>query len=67
MEIPLISDLSHEISKNLGNYIATGPDTGASLRATFIIDQNGILRHKLMNDLPVGRNIADTMATVKEL
>ena len=56
MQIPMLSDLSHQISKDYGCLIEDGGDAGVSFRATYIIDGNGILRHISMNDLPVGRN-----------
>merc|ERR1719198_1512372 len=56
MAIPMLSDLSHQISKDYGFLIEDGGDAGVSFRATYIIDTNGILRHMSINDLPVGRN-----------
>lgn len=35
------------------------------MRATYIIDSNGILRHMSINDLPVGRNIDEILRLVK--
>jgi alkyl hydroperoxide reductase subunit AhpC len=40
------------------------PDNGCSLRGTFIIDDKGTLRHSSINDLPVGRNQAETLRLV---
>merc|ERR1711935_1264736 len=54
MNVPMMSDLSHKISKSYGCYLDSGNDEGVTLRATYIIDGNGILRHLSMNDLPVG-------------
>ncbi|MDX2063483.1 MAG: peroxiredoxin [Bacteroidia bacterium] len=36
-------------------------------RGTFIIDKAGIVRHQLINDLPLGRNIDETLRTLKAL
>merc|ERR1711909_248708 len=54
LDIPLLSDLTHKISKDYGVYLE---DNGISLRGLFIIDPKGILRQITMNDLPVGRSV----------
>ena len=65
MKIPLLSDLTHNISRDYGCLIEEGPDTGIAFRATYIIDGNGILRHYAIGDLPVGRNVDETLRLVK--
>ena len=62
MKIPMLSDLTHELGKNYGVYLE---NEGIHLRGTFIIDGNGILRHITVNDLPVGRNVHETLRLVK--
>jgi len=52
LDIPILSDLTHTISKDYGVYLE---DNGHSLRGLFIIDDKGVLRQITMNDLPVGR------------
>ena len=37
------------------------------MRATFIIDRGGIVRHTLVNDLDVGRNPEETLRTLQAL
>ena len=37
------------------------------MRATFIIDQKGIVRHQVVNDEPLGRNMDDIVRTVEAL
>ena len=54
MEIPLVSDLKKTISRDYGVLFE---EMGVSLRGTFIIDKEGILRHSSINDLPIGRNV----------
>ena len=61
LAIPLLSDISHEISKDYGVYIDQGPNKGVAFRGTFIIDPNGILRQYSINDLPVGRNVEEVI------
>lgn len=46
VKIPLLSDLSHKISKDYGVYLE---DLGHTLRGLFIIDANGVLRQITMN------------------
>ena len=42
-------------------------DEAIALRGTFLIDRNCIVRHQLVNDLPLGRNIDDTIRMVDAL
>ena len=65
MDIPLIADITKEISKKYGCYIQDGGDAGVTFRATYIIDKEGTLRHMSMNDLPVGRNVDEIIRLVK--
>ncbi|XP_015590257.1 peroxiredoxin-2 [Cephus cinctus] len=62
IKIPLLSDLTHKISKDYGVYLE---DLGHTLRALFIIDGKGILRQITMNDLPVGRSVDETLRLVQ--
>ncbi|KAK6986894.1 strain NMRI peroxiredoxin 4 precursor (Prx4) [Biomphalaria glabrata] len=59
---PLLSDITHEISKAYGVYLQ---DLGHSLRGLFIIDPKGTLRQITMNDLPVGRSVDETLRLVQ--
>ena len=54
IKIPLIADLTRELSRNYGVMMES---EGHTCRGTFIIDPNGIVRHFSMNDPPVGRNV----------
>ncbi|CAG9798974.1 unnamed protein product [Chironomus riparius] len=62
INIPLVSDLSHTISKDYGVYLE---GLGHTLRGLFIIDAKGILRQITMNDLPVGRSVDETLRLVQ--
>jgi len=62
INIPLLSDLNHKISKDYGVYL---DDLGHTLRGLFIIDDKGILRQITMNDLPVGRSVDETLRLVQ--
>jgi peroxiredoxin (alkyl hydroperoxide reductase subunit C) len=62
VNIPLLSDLTHQISKDYGVYLE---NLGHSLRGLFIIDAKGIIRQVTMNDLPVGRSVDETLRLVQ--
>ena len=53
LPFPMISDIKHELSRTLG---ILHKEEGVCLRATFVVDPEGVIRHVSMNDLPVGRN-----------
>ena len=81
VQYPLISDLDKSISRNydvlLGTtdaYVETndsGENTsvggGVSLRGSFLIDENGVVRHEIKNDLPLGRNIDEMIRLIDAL
>lgn len=50
----LVSDLNHRICQAYG---VEHPDAGVAFRGAFLIDQAGMVRCQLVNDLPIGRNI----------
>lgn len=62
VEIPILSDLSRQISKDYGVLLE---NEGYSLRGLFIIDGRGVLRQITMNDLPVGRSVEETLRLVQ--
>jgi len=62
MKIPMISDLTKQISKDYGILLE---EEGVSLRGLFIIDGKGILRQSTVNDLPVGRSVDETLRLVQ--
>jgi len=81
VQYPLISDLDKSIARNydvlLGTtdaYVETndsGENTsvggGVSLRGSFLIDENGVVRHEIKNDLPLGRNIDEMIRLIDAL
>jgi len=62
LNIPLLADLTKQISKDYGVLLE---DAGHTLRGLFIIDDRGILRQITMNDLPVGRSVDETLRLVQ--
>ncbi len=64
VQFPLVADLNKSISQNYGVLL---PDEGVSLRGLFLIDKEGIIRHALVNDLPLGRNVDEALRMVDAL
>jgi peroxiredoxin (alkyl hydroperoxide reductase subunit C) len=63
VQFPMVSDLTKQISRDYDVLI----NESVSLRGTFLIDQNFVVRHQLVNDLPLGRNIEEALRMVKAL
>ena len=40
---------------------------GIALRGLFLIDKNGVVRHQVVNDLPLGRSVDEALRMVKAL
>jgi peroxiredoxin (alkyl hydroperoxide reductase subunit C) len=40
---------------------------GVALRGTFLIDKEGVVRHSVVNDLPLGRSIGETLRMLDSL
>ncbi|TMW54298.1 hypothetical protein DOY81_000653 [Sarcophaga bullata] len=62
MDIPLLADKSMKIARDYG---VLDEDTGIPFRGLFIIDKNQNLRQVTINDLPVGRNVDETLRLVQ--
>lgn len=60
IQFPLVSDITKSIAKDYGILI----NDAVALRATFLIDEDGIVRHQLVNDLPLGRNVDEAIRMV---
>ncbi|MBP7282404.1 MAG: peroxiredoxin [Leptospiraceae bacterium] len=65
IKYPLVADITKQISRDFGVLIESGEDAGVALRGTFIIDPKGIIRQATVNDLPVGRNIDESIRLLK--
>ncbi|KAI0471006.1 thioredoxin-like protein [Xylariaceae sp. FL0804] len=62
LQLPLVADRSMSISRSYGVLIE---EEGVALRGLFIIDPKGVLRQITVNDLPVGRDVAETIRLVQ--
>ena len=63
LQYPMVSDLTKQIAKDYD--VCT--EGGIALRGTFLIDKNGIVRHQIVNDLPLGRNIDEALRMLDSL
>lgn len=63
VQFPLVADLTKQISRDYDVLI----NEEVSLRGTFLIDRHGMVRHQLINDLPLGRNVDEALRMVDAL
>lgn len=61
---PLVSDINKTISRDYG---VLNPAAGIAYRGLFLIDKEGIVRHALVNDLPLGRSVDETLRMLDAL
>ena len=64
VKYPLIADVKHEICKA---YDVEHPEAGVAFRGSFLIDEEGNVRHQVVNDLPLGRNVDEMLRMVDAL
>lgn len=50
----MAADVTHQIARDYG---VETPDGAVAFRGAFLIDKDGLVRHQVVNDLPLGRNI----------
>jgi peroxiredoxin 2/4 len=77
VKYPLVADTSKSISQNYdvlaGNYNYNDNDevifegTPLAYRGLFLIDKQGLVRHQVVNDLPLGRSIEEALRMVDAL
>ena len=64
VQYPLVADVKHEICRAFD--VEFGP-AGVAFRGSFLIDKNGVVRHQVVNDLPLGRNVDEMLRMVDAL
>ena len=64
VKYPLIADLNKTIS---ADYDVLVEGAGIAYRGLFLVDKEGIVRHQVINDLPLGRNIDEALRMVDAL
>ncbi|MHA1541236.1 MAG: peroxiredoxin [Alphaproteobacteria bacterium] len=63
VQFPMVADLTKQISKDYDVLC----DEAIAFRGTFLIDKAGVVRHQVVNDLPLGRNIDEAIRMVDTL
>lgn len=63
IEYPLIADLDKAIAQAYGVLLPAG----IALRGLYIIDRQGVVRHQLVNDLPLGRSVDEALRVIDAL
>ena len=81
VQYPLLQDLDKSIARNYDVLVGATPATvytqdeemdttvggGVALRGSFLIDEDGTVRHAVLNDLPLGRNIDEMLRMIDAL
>ena len=81
VKYPLVADLDKSISRDYDVLLGTTPASvitdddemetsvggGVALRGSFLIDEQGNVRHEIKNDLPLGRNIDEMLRLIDAL
>jgi peroxiredoxin (alkyl hydroperoxide reductase subunit C) len=60
----MVADVKHEITRAYG---IEHPDAGVAMRASFLIDREGIIQHQVVNNLSLGRNVDEMLRMVDAL
>lgn len=63
VQFPLVADLTKQIARDYDVLV----NESVAFRGTFLIDQNGVVRHQVVNDLPLGRSIDEALRMVDAL
>ncbi len=59
----LVADMTHSICKDYD----VESEGGVAFRGSFLIDEDGLVRHQVVNDLPLGRNVDEMLRMVDAL
>lgn len=63
VQFPMVADLTKQIARDYDVLIGDA----IALRGSFLIDTKGIVRHQVVNDLPLGRNVDEALRMVDSL
>lgn len=63
VRFPLVADLTKQIAEQYGVLF----NNAVALRGLFLIDKSGVVRHAVINDLPLGRNIDEALRMLDAL
>jgi peroxiredoxin 2/4 len=63
VRFPMVADITKQIARDYD--VLTGD--AVAFRGTFLIDKEGVVRHQVVNDLPLGRNVDEAIRMVDAL
>jgi peroxiredoxin (alkyl hydroperoxide reductase subunit C) len=63
IQFPLVADLDKSIAQNYGVLLPVG----IALRGLFLIDKEGVVRSQVVNDLPLGRSVDESLRVLDAL
>lgn len=63
IRFPMVADITKSIARDYDVLL----NNSVAFRGTFLIDKKGVVRHQLINDLPLGRNVEETLRTIDAL
>ena len=63
IQYPLIADVTKSIARDYGVLL----NESVALRGLFLIDTKGVIRHSVVNDLPLGRSVDEALRVVDAL
>lgn len=64
VKFPMVADVKQEI---IAKYGIAHPEDGVALRASFLIDKDGVVQHQVVNNLPLGREVDEMLRLVDAL
>lgn len=63
VRFPIVADVNHSITQAYG----IEHPAGVAMRASFLIDKEGVVQHQVVNNLPLGRNVDEMLRMVDAL
>lgn len=63
VQMPMVSDLNKSIAKEYGVLF----NDSIAFRGSFLIDRKGVVRHQVVNDFPLGRNVDEMLRMIDAL
>lgn len=63
VQFPMVADITKQIARDYGVLF----NEALALRGLFLIDKKGVVRHGLVNDLPLGRNVDEALRMLDAL
>lgn len=61
---PILSDMNKQIARD---FDVLKEDEGIAYRGLFLIDREGVVRHQIVNDLPLGRSVEEALRMIDAL